>query len=329
MAFEDCYAVDAGTYHARLQRLANSAIAPGVSGVIGENDLGVKGLGSQGVGVMPGAAIVENVYALAAFRQSYLIANESMDDDAILSVPASTGAAARTDYVVLRVFDPEYAGQDLGPEGKGCGLVLTSSIPTSYPCVVLAKVVQPKGNTAGIQQSMITDLRKVANPLIEIKTINIPALATDTGMNLTAASEPGEYFPNGENNTLGPADVEIPKWATRVAIECDWLSVACDANKNAYGRMWVEWGDKTGTSTREKSTQRFQFKFPGAPFADRRPWAVADDVYIPLKYRGTTQRFAPKAMYTSSDKGVSMDALSGMKWKFTFMQIADPEVTER
>ncbi len=324
MTFDSAYALQGGTYPARIQRLANSAIAPSKTGVVAPSDLLVRALGaSWQVAVDPGAGIIANVYAAAAFRQSYLVANTSADGDAAITVPQAGSQSPRTDYVVLRIYDTEFAGND--PTGKGCGLVLTSSLPTSYPNLPLAKITQPAGNTAGIQQSMVTDLRVVASPREATKMYPIPAVTQDTGMSLTRKVEPGEYFPNGEGNTLGPADIDVPEWAVRAQIVCMWTGVKYDA-ANVFGRFWVEYGPSTGTSTRERSTQRFSFNAPSSSNAQRDTWIAGDDVPIPASYRGTTQRFVPKAILDSSATGVEMDKSSGMIWQVRFLEQADPEV---
>lgn len=324
MAFSNAYAQDGQTDPARLQRVANSAIAPDASGIIGARDLLVRALGAQGVSVDPGAAVIANTYPLAGFRQSYIVTNDAADDDAIIEVPAAGSASPRTDYLIYRVYDEEYAGQT-DTTGKGGGLLLVASLPTSYPHVALAKIVQPAGNTAGIQQSMVTDLRVMANPRTKRYVRGIPAVSDDTGMTLTADSEPGEYFPNGEGNNLGPIDVPIPEWATMMTVKPTWTGVKYDGSKSPYGVYWVEWGDKTGTSTREKTIQRFKFDSAGGNNA-RVIWTMADTVSIPKKYRGQTVRFVPKAMLEGGS-GVSVDARSGMEWDIYFEEVADSDVT--
>lgn len=322
MTFSTASAVDGLQYPAELQRVANAAIAPGKSGVLGATDLLVRGLGANGVSVDPGGVIASNRYSTATTREAYVAVNDSADGDAIISVPAAGSGSSRTDYLLWRAYDPFYAGQT-DPTGKGNGLVLASALPTTYPYAPLAKIVQPAGNTAGIQQSMITDLREVANPRWELSPHSVPTVSSDTGLVLNSQDSGGEYFPNGN----GPQTIDIPAWATYATIDCFWIGIYYAANLNPWGSYWVEWGPSTGGSNRTYTTQRFSFDSSGPnTSAHRDLWYASDDVYVPAAMRGTTQQFVPKAYYQSTDKGVSMTAMSGMVMNVRFREVADPTI---
>lgn len=322
MGFSSPFAVDAQTYPASMQRLANSAIAPDVSGVIGVSDMLVRGLGVGGVSVDPGAAIIANTYPLATFRQSYLVSNDAADDDAIIVPPAAGSGSDRTDYLIYRIYDEEYAGQ-VDPTGKGGGLVLVPALPTTYPFVALAEITQPAGNTAGIQQSMITDLRQVANPNLERAMVIRPAVAGDAGLTLTQSMPVGETFPN-----IGVSDIKIPFWASQMQMIANWDAVAYTGG-NTWGYYWVEYGPQTGPSSRKYSSQQWAFDSNGALQNQRLPWRLADQKTIPRELRGTTQRFILKAGYdpASTTKSVQLTPTSGVSLEVWFMQIADPDVT--
>lgn len=309
-----------------MMRNTNAAAAPGKTGIDEPSDFLGRALGSSWqVSIDPGSGIIANTYALAEYRQSYRVANDAASDDALITVPQAGSGSARTDYLILRVYDPEFAGQT-DPSGKGCGLSLVSSLPTGYPHMPLYKITQPAGNTAGIQQTMLTDLRQVANPQNLLVSRSIPAVSDDTGMTLNNTNKKGEFFPNGEGNNLGPTTIAIPEWAVKAQIECWWLGVKYAASSNANGRYWVEWGPQGATtSDRTYSTQKFAFDAPNSSTM-RTNWILSDYVSVPYAMRGTSQLFVPKAGYWNGTTGVSMDALSGIAWKVRFFEVADPEV---
>lgn len=323
MTFSSVSAVDGQSYPAELQRIANSALAPGSSGVFGSSDLLVRGLGAAGVSVDPGGVIASSRYTDATTREAYVAVNDSASGDAIIAVPASGSGGSRTDYVIWRAYDTQYAGET-DPTGKGNGLVLVSSLPTSYPYAPLAKIVQPASNSAGIQQSMVTDLRKIANPKWELSPHSVPTVSSETGLVLNSQDSGGEYFPNGN----GPQSIDIPDWATYATIDCWWIGIYYASGLNPWGSYWVEWGPSTGGSNRTYTTQRFSFDSSGPHTSNfRENWYASDDVYIPAAMRGTTQLFVPKAYYQSTDKGVSMTAMSGMVLNVRFREVADPTIS--
>lgn len=329
MTFSTASAIKGMEYPASLQRIANAALAPGRSGVLGVNDLYVRGLGAAGVSIDPGAAIMQNLYEGTDSRQAYVAENDSTNDDATVSVPAAGSGSQRVDYLILRIYDTTYAGQT-DPTGKGCGPVLVSSLPTAYPYVTLAKITQPAGNTAGIQQSMVDNsLRVVANPRQLTVTRSFPLVTADTGLVLNNDTTTGEWFPNGLDNSMAPF-IDIPDWAVRVDIKCTWIGVRYASGSNPWGACWVEWGPVTTGNQREKSIQKFGFDSAGPHTSNYRANWVASQgsVYVPAAYRGTSQRFVPFASYSAGAKPAAgsllqMDAYSGIEWVLTFYEVAE------
>lgn len=302
----------------------------GTEGISTPAALRVTALSTPGgaVNIRTGGGRALNRYLGDDPQETYSFVNDATDT---LEIPPTGAASGRTDRIIARIDDWHFSGatEPEDPDAETyCRFARVSTLTgLKYPFIPLARIEIP-ASTATITQDMITDLRVMASPKWEQRILPIPALAVDTGMRLTATDETGEYFPNGLNNTLGPADIDIPSWATRVQVECTWTGVRYEGGTAPWGRFWVEWGESTGTSTRDLSTQRFRFDSPGGNNM-RINWILGDDRFIPKKYRGTRQRFAPKATLDGDDAGVIMDALSGMLWRFTFLQEADPEVAER
>src|SRR5699024_6405829 len=122
-----------------------------------------------------------------------------------------------------------------------------------------------------ITDSMITDMRELANPRREELVFGRPRIAEDSeeGQYLNRLREDGgEYFPGGSGspNTF---EVTVPLWANRVMIEADWMSVNYLADTNPWGSYWVEFGDEYRPRTwphklqYEFATQMLSFNSPG------------------------------------------------------------------
>lgn len=305
-----------------VARMVAHAATQGANGIIGARDLEVRALNVPGtqVEIYPGQAVLRNAYPAGA-GQSYMVRNKTLT---ALDIPATGSAAGATRYVIIRTLDPQY--NDQAPADLVKGPYITADLVTSitnlnYPHVVLAKIVQPP-STGTIEQSMITDLRQLANPREKTNLRIHPHIATDTGLNLTATSENGEFFPNDG----GVQRFDIPEWATRAQVRAQWLSVRYPAGDH-YGDCWVEygpWSDATGLHERE--TQRYSWDTPNVSSPTKSDWMVADDVYIPAAYRGTNQPFVMKAR-RFGDLGAAMTDKSGVVMEIRFLETADPSTT--
>ena len=316
------YVVHGAKHSADVFRQAYHDLSAGAEGVSLPQSLHVKQTGtpSNQVQVMPGGVVLPNTYSGGA-GQSYTgrVASATLVD-----VPASDSTGAKSYYIIFRVQDPQFGGQAPADPLVGPYSFL-ECVPTSanveHPHYRLARVTVP-ANTATITNAMITDLRDVAMP----RSLNVwrpRALVTEDTEGLDVSGEVGEWFPNSG----GPQDVFIPAWATRVQIRCEWLAVRYSQG-NAWGQMWVEFGPGSAPSERETKTQKFQFDTPAANNVSRANWVVVDDRAIPASYRGTTQKFVPKARRLGGPQGsVQVDGLSGMNLELRFLQVAEPSTT--
>ena len=306
---------------ARLQRVANSALSHGHSGVLGSTDLFLRALGATGVSADPGGAIMANRFPTASGREAYVVSNDSASGDAILGPPPADPAAEKVDFCIYRVYDPEYAGVSDPTAGKGGRLEWVPSVDgLAYPHVVLGKLTQPPGNTAGVQQPMLDDTpRKVAPGPGELVQYDQPSYAGESGQVLTSHDAGGEYWPNN-----GSADMVIPDWATHVQIRGEWLSVAVAPNVNPYGQQWIEFGPVVGTTNnRQVATQKYQFNLLTAAEAQRVNLVCRDTVRIPPELRGTTTRIGFHARYGGADEGLSLDEWSGTGLDLKFIELAE------
>jgi hypothetical protein len=312
MVLLPAWAIDGEDVPAAMARRTQWVATQGATGITLPTDLRVvpRAPAGPGVRIMPGGCTMENHYPGAA-GESYGVYN-----DAALDVPvAPTGSASgRTDFLGVRVDDPQFAGSSANQRP-----VLVAALPSTYPFVPLAKITQP-ANNAVITAAMIQDLRQVANPrtLMATRPKAIVAAGTET---LAATGADGEWFPNGG----GEQEIFIPSWATRMQIRGEWLQVRYAAG-NAFGRCWVEYGPYARPSTRQYSTQQFQWDSAAASNVSRANWFAVDDVAIPAALRGTTQVFVLKARVDASVAAGSrpgVDAVSGCNLEVRFFEVAD------
>lgn len=328
--------IGGGAQHSpEVARLLAYASTSGAEGVVEPASLAVKAQSTPNgtVAVRPGAALILNRYA-GGGQQTYVLRNAS---STAVTIPATGSGGGRTDAIVARVLDPQYEGAAPSDPvtfqyarleriaSVSSSLKSIDQLNLSYPAVLLAKITIP-ASTGTITNGMITDLREVALPR-SLDVWRPRAMAVPDSETLVATREGGEWFPNDG----GLQNIDIPKWATRALISCEWLSVRYGAG-NAYGEMWVEFGPGIGgaggTQDRERATQRFQFDTPAASNTSRATWKIAADVYIPADYRGTAQNFIAKArLLGGATNTISLDSKSGMDMQIRFLEAADPSTS--
>lgn len=318
-------------------RLSLYAATQGARGVVRPTDMLVTALPVPGgaVRIRRGAAVMPNDYA-GAGAEAYAIEETSYTD---VPVPATGSSGGATRYLIGRVADPQFAGDapasvEDGPYSSYEWLTTNPEVsPPSYPWAPLARINQP-ASTATITQSMITDIRQLAQPRSQRVLHARPRVMDDSTGNAILLNglveNGGEYFPGGAGspNTF---TVDAPEWATRMIIRADWLAVRYQANTNPHGRYWVEFGDEyrdhgwNNNRQWEFGTQLFQFDSPGASNNTMRTnWILGDSVALAPKLRGKRVTFAFKAgvNLTASRGHVSMDSLGGLIMEVTFVEDA-------
>lgn len=298
MALLPVYAVDGGRVPASMLRMMAWVSTGGASGIVTPNDFKVRALATPGgaVSINAGGAVIPTRFGNSTKQQSYVVANDQAFN---VNIPAA-GAAGRTDYVILRVSDPQYSGQT-PPDPLNalyCEVVTVASLPTNYPFIPLAKIVLP-ANTATITNAMITDLRQMANPRTkrELRVLNLPIGQVEK-LTDNRAYPVGTTWPQQATDNWGPID--IPEWATRMKIIMTWASVRVPAG-NATGHVWVQVGL---TANPDKViTQATAYDTLGLTQYSRDTLINADEVAIPAALRGTAQRFYPRGSNMSANQG--------------------------
>ena len=317
MALTPAYAVDGGRVPAQMLRMMAWAATGGGNGIVRPGDLKVTALATPGgsVNIGAGGALAVTRYSGASGAQTYAAYN---DATAALAIPATGSGAGRTDYIILRVDDWHFDGSQAPADPLAalyCSFQRVSALPTTYPYVPLAKITIP-ASTGTITNAMITDLRVMARPRRQRVLLATPTIASGTE---TLSSTSREYFPNQGGQKL----VDIPDWATRVAIRADWIQVVMAAG-NVQGAVWVGFGDWDGTKF-EVETQTFGFDNVQAANASRATVTAADELVIPAKYRGrsnvTFQMWARRN--GTGNVGLKIDQWSGACLDLEFKEVAD------
>lgn len=242
------WAIDGPTINASLARTEAYAATSGAEGVIGRNDLKVTALAVPGNGVQisAGAALVLNRYQ-TDINQTYTITNVGVETIGSGSMPS--GQSSEQIYIVaIAVGDPEFSQSGHPfmlatdpPSGEESTFTYVRPIVVletafnarNYPAVALARLTIP-GSTTTIQQSMITDLRQLANPRSKLVIANVSAPSSDNSLN-GGGGVAGTYerWPN-----VGVLSVPVPSWAVKAKImgfiEGTKLTKATVAQLRAY-----------------------------------------------------------------------------------------------
>ncbi|TQE33071.1 hypothetical protein [Streptomyces ipomoeae] len=294
-----------GTHAARAFRMMVRDLARGAQGVTEGDDLKVSQLATPGAGVRvrDGSAVIRG----ATWGQgSYTQYNVG---DATVPI-APTGATARSDLVCLRVEDPEYEGTR-DPETDQIGYfhvvsnvaATATTVPAGMTAVPLARLDLP-ANTSVITDSMIKDVRQIANPRRDRRLYTaFPAALSTIG-----------YSDNKFHVWPATArwNVPVPSWATNAKVVVTVAGLRQSAS-NVFAKMQTVLGTDLGQDTIIDDNQGK---------AVRRTTAiVADNITISASMRGTTQPlYLQTYMYKSETGDLSVDAGTSL--------IADVEFTE-
>lgn len=310
-------------------RLSLYASTKGGRGIILPGDMRVTALPTPGpfVRVASGGCVTPNIYQ-GGGGQSYAM-REISSTDYPVTATGSSGAAVK--YLVAAVHDEQYEGgakTNKKTDPRNNYQWVSSLSGLTFPFVELLRLDQP-ANTAAIAGSMLTDIRKIADPRRDSAQHYRPRVATDNSPqnNLNAREAAGgEYFPGGAGyaNTF---TVEIPWWATQMKIRAEWSGLRFEGGRNSFGNLWMEYGleyrDHTWPNKQqwEFATQSYMFDSATAGNTHRMDKSVGDTKTIPAKLRGKVVTFAYKgALAATAQTGVSMDGMSGLMTDLTFIQ---------
>lgn len=248
--------VDGASHSAQTMRMMIRDLARGNEGVTEGSDLKVTQLATPGTSVQigDGSSVIRG--RTNAFQGHYSAYNIGA-----ATVPiASTGAgSARTDMVVLRILDPDYEGS-LNPATDSLAVFevvsnvssTATTVPGGYTAIPLARITLP-ASTSVITDTMITDLRKIANPRRERSLL--PYYYAGTLVEISGTSETWQNFPSTVTQSIA-----VPTWAAKVRIKWDVCGIRL-VDGNVFGSVsfqfgtkdaaqWVSIDDNQGTAAR-------------------------------------------------------------------------------
>lgn len=338
----DRWFIGGGAEHTQESvRRALYASTSGATGVGGVNDLRVRPLAvpGQGIRVAVGSALIKSNY-VGGETQTYM---GTVYTEEIVDVTPTGSGSGRADLVVMRVEDPFAAGSPYDPPLEDdiatapyIYIRVISGVPANAKklqdvpgyqndtAITLARINLP-ASTGTVTAAMITDLRSVAQPQRLEVVYARPRVSEDDGAQsfLGSSSENGEYFPGGAG-FVNAFNVDVPEWATRAVFSAKWMSINYAANRDPYGRFWIEYSG--GGETR--ITQHFRFNSPGVNNNSSDNWLLDDEVFIPAAMRGRTINVRFKARYDHKPGGVNsvnMTALGGLSCHIVFAEQAIEE----
>lgn len=267
-----------------VARAAHAIATGGKEGITSPLDMAVTAqtVPAGSVKIAPGTATVKA--KSPNHRQSFAVENTT---EAVVQV-SPTGASGRTDMVLLQVQDPPV-------DGAPAAVVVKAGVPATAktaadagvtkPAIPLAKITIP-ANTGAITSSMISDLRGLANPRWETRTL----------MNGIGSAGPEEFISNTSGaRFFAPLQpmVDIPDWATHVDV------IATVAQLGVRGGKSVATvAVSLGTTTDVSGVNQFRSAntYLHEDGADHRLAAVVGGSGpIPAGLIGTTQRLSLEA----------------------------------
>lgn len=227
--------ISGADHSADVARVLAYAATAGTSGIISPGDLKVVPSGTANMQVHMGVGAFAVVNKSGGVQsQSYVGRGTAVSDITV----ATTGSSARSDLVVVRVKDPQFApyqglytnptdianGPYAFPEiipGVAANTVRAEQLGLPQSLYAVARIDVPANTTSGITSGMIKDLRQLVAPH------SSRVLAQQSGTTW------GEYLNIGDtawkNWPVNALSVDVPSWATNAFVTLTLNTVATDA----------------------------------------------------------------------------------------------------
>lgn len=309
--------VGGGAEHSpEVARLMAYVAFRGNEGVLGAADLKVSALAVPGgaVRVAPGACSILNRATGGAY-QAY--AGRLPSEESGVTISPTSAGAGRSDLIIARIEDPFMPGEPWADpvDPKIGAYVYTRVVPNvpttttsvaqinlGYSAIALARVDLP-ASTGTITDTMIVDLRRIANPRRE--------------------SDRFVFFPGSDNNiptttnviwpAVSTAQVRVPEWATNVRILATFQGIEHIPGTGAT---------VAGTRTMFAGSPSGQNGILLETASTRGYYSVAGDHPITPAQRGTVQTIATTAQRSGGTGTFQADYQSIITLEFEFFERA-------
>ncbi len=279
---------------AEVGRVLAYACSDGGEGVIKSNSLRVRAraVPDNQIAVDPGAAIIHNNSLLpTSAYEAYAVRAPTAT---LVAINPTSSAGGRSDLVIARVEDPQYApwayptNPVVGPyvfarviENVPVGTTdvrdLDPSFAINYPAITLARIDVPV-STATIQNAHIFDLREIANPRL-VQANRVFQSPTRYGVGGVTTSTAFKNWPYTWTH-------RIPKWATHMSMRTLYNVQAQYDKFVGHLRMTVVFGATTITSKESAVDTVFT-----STVESREVLMLADEMAIPGSMRGKLSTF--------------------------------------
>lgn len=258
MTMLPAYAIHGGQATGEMLRLVSHATSSGARGIARPHDFRVTPRGGGEVNIAPGGALLPTRYVSSPMFQTYAV---GMTHQVNIPIPPTGSGSGAVRYVIARIEDPQYGGQDMGsPNWRFDVVGSISNLP--YPFVELAKITMPP-STSTITGAMIEDIRNVALPRNERHVVFVQNVGTDY-------VQTSEF----ESFTTGYERFTVPDWANRVIIRADVLGVV-NQQANVDGQLAVRFGNIN------VGVRRFDYNWDGQ--TERHDLTIAGEADISMR----------------------------------------------
>lgn len=287
------WSIDGGRHRGELNRVLAYAATSGAEGIVSFGDCKVHELSTPGnqVEMDAGALLIRN-RAANVRNQTYVANGRTVTKLDVTPTPVGT---ARSDLVVVRVRDPQYAGwfqptpaeapdyQYVQPfiiENVPAGTTTARELNLGYAAVALARLDIP-GGTATITNAMIKDLRRVARPNRERNvSLWVPPGAT---VDLPSTNGTRVHFP------LLDQTVYVPEWASSAKMVVTLGNIL--ARGYFTGHVRAELGFGPGMGVQHVATGYSGYHHdPQGDEWNRQTVVIGGELVIPENFRGREQR---------------------------------------
>ncbi len=286
MTWQKAWAIGSEDTPVESGRLVAYCASGGYSGVVGPGDCQVREMPSPTslVRIMRGAVVIASRYA-SANQQSYAARNPSEDTVSI----SATGGASRSDLVVVRVRDDQYPGvsqaatetyvvEDVDASTGSVEDAIAQGKTGLEAAYALARLDIPSA-TSTITQSMVTDLREIAQPKTATKVLSLSQENGADPENLTDDS----YVTWPSWTDTG---IQVPPWAVRgnfVAI-LSGVGIWGHNDNNTWGKIRIKFADTAGAATYYNN---HLVAAGSGESRDSCTLVTGGDLYVPASARGT------------------------------------------
>lgn len=279
-----------------------------------------------------GAAILNR--SAGGVGQTYIARNEGDDQKAVPNV----GSAARSDLVVARIIDPQYAPWTTPSDPLTATYIETyvvQNVPSTttklrqlnngaglgYSAIPLARIDRPAGATS-VTQAQIKSLREVANPRRQ-RFLNTKALTT-SGQFLSTSATTYEQWPD---TTVTSWSVDVPDWATQMRFEGLWSGVYVPAGLGTKGSVLARIGYDADVDHVDSQPTGFD---PGTVGNSQRTTFVAGDTRaVPKGLRDRSVGVSLRGRYNEavpSAYRIGLDAASYVRLDIEFLEAATEDL---